>query len=155
MLLSCPDEFSWLVLRYFRSYKNGYVGLMVLHLLLLMNSWLIVETWPVKYFFKFITLRNVHRNLTNWLLFLILVGVLLVMLIGCMIILSAFRNLIRMPILIVSFPAQLDFKTFLHIECFHKTLIFESSLNRVPIIFWFFLVSVPIFFFLLHILLYL
>ena len=28
------------------SYKNGYAGLLVLHLLLLLNPWLIVEMWP-------------------------------------------------------------------------------------------------------------
>ena len=28
------------------SYKNEYVGLLVLHLLLLLNPWLIVEMWP-------------------------------------------------------------------------------------------------------------
>ena len=28
------------------SYKNGYAGLLVLHLLLLLNPWLIIEMWP-------------------------------------------------------------------------------------------------------------
>ena len=28
------------------SYKNGYAGLLVLHLLLLLNPWFIVEMWP-------------------------------------------------------------------------------------------------------------
>ena len=28
------------------SYKSGYVGLLVLHLLILLNPWLIVEMWP-------------------------------------------------------------------------------------------------------------
>ena len=28
------------------SYKNGYAGLLVLHLLLLLNPWLIVKMWP-------------------------------------------------------------------------------------------------------------
>ena len=30
----------------YTSYKNGYAGLFVLHLLLLLNPWLIVEMWP-------------------------------------------------------------------------------------------------------------
>ena len=32
------------------SYKNEYVGLLVLHLLLLLNPWLIVEMWPAYIF---------------------------------------------------------------------------------------------------------
>ena len=30
----------------YTSYKNKYAGLLVLHLLLLLNPWLIVEMWP-------------------------------------------------------------------------------------------------------------
>ena len=30
----------------YTSYKNRYAGLLVIHLLLLLNPWLIVETWP-------------------------------------------------------------------------------------------------------------
>ena len=33
-------------LEYYTSYKNEYAGLLVLHLLLVLNPWLIVEIWP-------------------------------------------------------------------------------------------------------------
>ena len=50
--------------------KNRYAGLLVLHLLLLLNPWLIVEMWPV--FSIGITLVDVLQNWLNWFHFLFL-----------------------------------------------------------------------------------
>ena len=47
------------------SYKNGYAGLLVLHLLLLLNPWLIVEMWPPEVFSIGITLVDVLQNWLN------------------------------------------------------------------------------------------
>ena len=38
------------------SYKNGYVRLMALHLLPLLNPWLIIKMWPAQVFSVGITL---------------------------------------------------------------------------------------------------
>ena len=81
------------------SYKNGYAGLLVLHLQLLSNPWLIIEI--------VITLVDVHLNLLNWLHFFILEGGLLI-LIDCMIFLSPFLGVTRMSMLTFSFLVQLD-----------------------------------------------
>ena len=45
--------------------KNEYVGLLVLHLLLLMNPWLIIEVWPAQVFSVRITLVDVLQNWHN------------------------------------------------------------------------------------------
>ena len=39
--------------------QNEYAGLLVLHLLLLLNSWLIIEMWPTYAFFIGITFVDV------------------------------------------------------------------------------------------------
>ena len=85
------------------SCKNGYAGLLGLNFLLLLNPWLIVEMQPVS-----ITLVDVHLNLLNWFLFLILDGGLLIILIDCMIFLSPFLDVTRMSMSTVSFLAQMD-----------------------------------------------
>ena len=67
------------------SYKNEYAGLLVLHLLLLLNPWLIVEMWPAEVFSIGITLVHVLQNWLDWFLFLFLQGGLLVFLIDCIV----------------------------------------------------------------------
>ena len=57
--------------------KVDVLGLLVLHLMLLLNPWLIVE---------------IHLKWLNWFHFLILEGSLLVILIDCMIFLSALQG---------------------------------------------------------------
>ena len=74
------------------SYKNRYAGMLVLHLLLLLNPWLIVEMYPAQVFTIGITLVDVYLNWPNWFHFLILEGGLLAILIGCMNILSPFLD---------------------------------------------------------------
>ena len=54
------------------SYRNGYAVLLVLHLLPLLNHWLIFEMYPAEVFFICITLVDVHLNWLNWFHFLIL-----------------------------------------------------------------------------------
>ena len=46
--------------------KNEYVGLSVLHFLLLLNPWLIIEMWPAKVFSIGITLVDALRKWLNW-----------------------------------------------------------------------------------------
>ena len=66
--------------------------LLVLHLLLLLNPWLIVEMWPAYIFSIGITLVDVLQNWLNWFHFLFLEGGELVILIDCMIFLSPFLD---------------------------------------------------------------
>ena len=66
-------------------YKNEYAGLLVFHLLPLLNPWLIVEMWPAEVFSVGITLLDVLQNWLNWFHFLFLEGGLLVILIDCII----------------------------------------------------------------------
>ena len=56
------------------SYRSGCAGLLVLHLLLLLNPWLIVEMWPAWVFSIGITLVDVLQNWLNWFHFLFLGG---------------------------------------------------------------------------------
>ena len=91
------------------SYKNGYAGLSVLHLLPILNPWLIVEMKPVEVFSLGITLVDVHLNWLSWLPFLILKGRQLVILIDCKIFLSSFLDVTRVFLSTVSFHARLDF----------------------------------------------
>ena len=83
---------SWLVLLFatwncWKSYKNRYAGLLVIHLLPLLTPWLIIE--PLADSIG-IALLDVHLNRLNWFHFLILEGDLLVfchhseMLQGCL-----------------------------------------------------------------------
>ena len=74
------------------SYKNKYAGLLVLHLLPLLNPWLIIEMWSAQVFSIGITLVDVLQNWLNWFHFLFLVGGLLLVLTDCMIFLSPFLN---------------------------------------------------------------
>ena len=91
------------------SYKNGYDGLLILHLLPLLNPWLITEMQPASFFSTGNTLVDAHLNWLNWFHFLILEGGLLVILIDCMIFLSPFLDVKRTSMSIVSFLTQLDF----------------------------------------------
>ena len=67
------------------SYKKGYAGLSVLHLLFLLNPWLIVKIQPALVFCMGITLVDVHLNWLKWFLFLFLEGALLIILVDSMI----------------------------------------------------------------------
>ena len=89
------------------SYKNEYAGLLVLHLLLFLNPWLIVEMWPAQVFSIGITLVDVLQNWLNWFHFLFLVGGVLVILIDCLIFLSPFLDAARMSMSTVSFNSWL------------------------------------------------
>ena len=88
---------------YKTSYKNEYGRLLVHHLLLRLNPWLIVEIWLVQVFSIGIALLDVLQNRLNWFDFLFLEGGLLVILIDCIIFLSLFLDVTRM-----SFLTQLD-----------------------------------------------
>ena len=91
-----------------RICKNEYVGLLVLHFLLLLNPWLIIEMWPAKVFSMGITLVNVLWNWLNWFHFLFVKGGILIILIGLMIFLPSFLDVTRMSMSTVSFLSQLD-----------------------------------------------
>ena len=91
------------------SYKNGYAGLLVLHLLPLLNPWLIIRMKPVKVFAIGITLVDVHLNWLNWSHFLILKGGLLITLIDWMVFLSPFLNVTKMSMSTISLLTQLDY----------------------------------------------
>ena len=56
------------------SHRNKYGVLFAPHLLLLLNHLLIVKIYLANVFYIGITLINVHLNLLNWFLFVILVG---------------------------------------------------------------------------------
>ena len=95
------------------NYKYRYLGLYVLHmyvlhLLPLLNPWLIIEMQPGEVFSIGITLVDVHLNQLNWFHFLILEGGLLIILIDCMIFLSSFLDVTRMCMSRVSLLAKLD-----------------------------------------------
>ena len=77
------------------SYKKGYAGLSVPHLLLLLNPFLITKMQPALAFSVAIILVDVHLNQLNWFNFLFLEGGLLVILIDCMIFLLPFLGLTR------------------------------------------------------------
>ena len=91
-----------------RICKNEYVGLLVLHFLLLLNPWLIIEMWPAKVFSIGITLVNVLWNWLNWFHFLFVKGGILIILIGLMIFLPSFLDVTRVSMSTVSFLSQLD-----------------------------------------------
>ena len=67
------------------SCKSEYAGLLVLHLMLLLNPWLIVEMWQAEIFSIGITLVDVLQNWFNWFHFLFFEESLLVILIDCII----------------------------------------------------------------------
>ena len=91
------------------KYKNRYSGLLVLHLLPLLNPWLIIEMQPAKVFSISIYLVDVHLNWLGWFSFLILKGGLPVILITCMNFLSFFLDITSMLMSTVSFLTQPDF----------------------------------------------
>ena len=115
------------------SYKNRYVGLLILHLLPLSNHWLCLSRIIIKtqsIFSKSITLVDVHLNWLNWFSFLIVEGGLLVILIDC-IFLSLLQD--------ISDTARLW--NFLAIECFPLTCDlndFKSRINRHMLILGYF-----------------
>ena len=82
------------------------MGLLVFNLLSFLSPWLIVEMQLPKVFSIGITLVDVHLNWLTWFLFLIPVGGLLVILIGCMILLSPFLDVVRTSMSPVSFLTQ-------------------------------------------------
>ena len=86
--------------------KNGYAGLLVLHSLPLLNHWIIVEMELGLVFSVGNSLVGVHLNWLNWFHFLILEGGLLFILIGCMIFMSPFLDILRIPMSTVSFFTQ-------------------------------------------------
>ena len=87
--------------------KSEYAGLLILHLLLLLNPWLIVKMQPAEVFSIGITLVDVHLNWLNQIHFLILKGGLLVILIDYMIFLSPVLAVTRMSMSTVYFLAKL------------------------------------------------
>ena len=91
------------------SYKNGYAGLLFLHLLPVLNLRLIVEMQPAQVFSVGVTLADVYLNWLNWFHFLILEVGLLVILKDCMIFVSPFQDVTRMCLLIVFFITQLGY----------------------------------------------
>ena len=99
------------------SYKNEYAGLVVLHLLLLLNSWLIIEMWQAYVFSVGITLVDYLQNCLNLFNFFFLGGR-LVILIDCMIFLSPFLDVTRTFMSTVSFLAQLDSRIFFLLNAF-------------------------------------
>ena len=90
-----------------RSYKNEYAGLLVLHLLLFLNPWLIVEMWPAQVFSIGITLVDVLQNWLNWFHFFFPEGGLLIIPIDCMISLSPFLDVTTMSLSTIALLAQL------------------------------------------------
>ena len=56
------------------SNRNGCAGLLVQYLLLLLNTWLTSQMWPVKVFSIGITLVDIHLNWLSWFRFFIFVG---------------------------------------------------------------------------------
>ena len=80
---SCYLELSYML-------QKGYIGLVVLHLLRLLNLWLIFEIKSAEVFAIDITLADIHLNWLNLFQFLIREGGLLVILIDCMVFLLPF-----------------------------------------------------------------
>ena len=112
------------------SYKSEYAELLVLHLLLLMNLWLIVKMWPAHHqnvvFSIGITLVDVLQNWLNWILFLF------VILIDFMISVSIPRCY-KDGYVNSFFPRTARLWNSLPIECFPLTYDlsgFKSRINR-------------------------
>ena len=78
-----------------------------------------------------ISLMDVHLNRINWFYLLILAAPPLVVLIGCMIFLSPFLDVIRMSMSTVSFSRTPRFWYSLHAECFPLTYDLNSFKSRV------------------------
>ena len=90
------------------SYKNKYAGLLVFHLLPLLNPCLIIETQPAEVFSVCVNFVNVNLNWLNWFHFLILERGLLIVLIDCKNFLSPFLDVTRMPMSTIFFLGELD-----------------------------------------------
>lgn len=96
---------------YWINYRNGYVGLLILHLQLLLKLWLIVKMKLSRAFLKVLlsyvltwTFWTSSTSLFSWrgpLIFRV----------GCMIFLSTFPNAIKMSMSTFCFLAQQDSKT--------------------------------------------
>ena len=78
-----------------------------------------------------ISLMDVHLNRINWFYLLILAAPPLVVLIGCMIFLTPFLDVIRMSMSTVSFSRTPRFWYSLHAECFPLTYDLNSFKSRV------------------------
>ena len=78
-----------------------------------------------------ISLIDVHLNRINWFYLLILAAPPLVVLIGCMIFLSPFLDVMRMSMSTVSFSRTPRFWHSLHAECFPLTYDLNSFKSRV------------------------
>ena len=78
-----------------------------------------------------ISLIDVHLNRINWIYLLILAAPPLVVLIGCMIFLSPFLDVMRMSMSTVSFSRTPRFWHSLHAECFPLTYDLNSFKSRV------------------------
>ena len=91
------------------NYRNRYVGLLVLHLLPLLNPWFIVKMWPGSEFSIGINLVDVCLNWLNWFHFFILVAGPFFILIGFMSFQSPIVDVTRMSISTVSFLTHLNF----------------------------------------------
>ena len=89
------------------SYRKEFTGLLVLHLLPVLNHYRNVASLSLFYSIG-ITLVDNHLNWFNQFHFLILKGGLLVILLDCIIFLSPFLDVRRMSMSIVSFLPQLD-----------------------------------------------
>ena len=84
------------------SFKNKYTGL-VLHLLLLMNPWLIVKIWPVLSLVQVFLWQMFFRTVSTGSTSFFFEGGLLIIPIDCMIFLSPYLDVTRMSMLTVSF----------------------------------------------------
>ena len=86
--------------------QNKYTGLLVLHLLLLLNPLLIIEMWAY-IFSASTTLVDVLQNWLNWFHFFFPEGGLLIIPIDCMISLSPFLDVTTMSLSTIALLAQL------------------------------------------------
>ena len=77
-------------------------------------------------------LVDIHLNQLNWFHFIILVGGLLVILIGCIIFMLPFQDVIRMTMSTISFLAQLDWDSLSQefLPLIYHLNGFNSRVNR-------------------------
>ena len=106
--------------------------LLVLHLLPLLNSWLIVKMYSTYIFSIRITLVDIHLNRLNRFHFLILKGGLLVILIDCINSLPPFLDVTRMSMSTVSFLVKLnlEFSAYGMLSFDYDLSGFKSRINR-------------------------
>ena len=96
------------------SYKSGYAGLLVLHMLLLLNPQLIVELQPAQVFSISNSLEDVHLNWLYWFYFLIREVSLLFILIDYMIFPSPFLDV---TMIFLDFCSSFSCKSIPHSGC--------------------------------------